>query len=98
MVPIPIKLNTGVQPDNVLEMLLSLPPGSESKEIIADTIYSYSSTMDGRRFATDFIKKRLECEEEINDPLSWSEVLAMPEGSSEDWEFQVVGKKKGKRF
>jgi PERQ amino acid-rich with GYF domain-containing protein len=22
----------------------------------------------------------------------------MPEGSSEDWEFQVVGKKKGKRF
>ncbi|CAI4813456.1 AIF_collapsed_G0053090.mRNA.1.CDS.1 [Saccharomyces cerevisiae] len=43
-------------PDNVLEMLLSLPPGSESKEIIADTIYSYSSTMDGRRFATDFIK------------------------------------------
>lgn len=93
-----LKLNTGVQPDNVLEMLLSLPPGSESKEIIADTIYSYSSTMDGRRFATDFIKKRLECEEEINDPLSWSEVLAMPEGSSEDWEFQVVGKKKGKRF
>ncbi|QHS76630.1 Syh1p [Saccharomyces paradoxus] len=93
-----LKLNTGVQTDNVLEMLFSLPPGSESKEIIADTIYSYSSTMDGRRFATDFIKKRSECEEKINDPLSWSEVLAMPEGSSEDWEFQVVGKKKGKRF
>lgn len=93
-----LKLNTGVQTDNVLEMLFSLPPGSESKEIIADTIYSYSSTMDGRRFATDFIKKRSECEEEINDPLSWSEVLAMPEGSSDDWEFQVVGKKKGKRF
>ncbi|EJS41439.1 YPL105C [Saccharomyces arboricola H-6] len=93
-----LKLNSGVQPDNVLEMLLSLPPRSESKEIIADTIYSYSSTMDGRRFATDFIKKRLECEEQISDPLSWSEVLTMPEGSSEDWEFQVVGKKKGRRF
>ncbi|KOG96209.1 Syh1p [Saccharomyces eubayanus] len=93
-----LKLNSGVQPDNVLEMLLSLPPGPESKEIIADTIYSYSSTMDGRRFATDFTKKRLECEEQISDPLSWSEVLTMPEGSSEDWEFQVVGKKKGRRF
>ncbi|CAI4053245.1 hypothetical protein SKDZ_16G1690 [Saccharomyces kudriavzevii ZP591] len=93
-----LKLNSSAQPDNVLEMLLSLPPGSESKEIIADTIYSYSSTMDGRRFAADFINKRLKCEEQISDPLSWSEVLTMPEGSSEDWEFQIVGKKKGKRF
>lgn len=92
-----MKLNPGVQTMDVLEVLLSLPASNESREIIADTIYSNSSTMDGRRFAQEFIKRRQECEKLITDPLSWSEALALPDGNEEDWEFQVVSKKKGRR-
>lgn len=92
-----LKLSPGVDSNGVLEVLLSLPAGSESKEIIADTIYSNSSIMDGRRFAIEFIKKRVECEKKLNDPLTWSEALLMPEGNDDDWEFQIVGKKKNRR-
>lgn len=92
-----MKLNSGVESKSVLEVLLSLPAGPEAKEIIADTIYSNSSTMDGRRFATEFIKRRVECEKLVKDPLTWSEALALPEGNEDDWEFQVVSKKKGRK-
>ncbi|CCK68026.1 Smy2p KNAG_0A03430 [Huiozyma naganishii CBS 8797] len=92
-----LRLNQGISQLSVLEVLLSLPPGSESNEIIADTIYSNSSVMDGRRFAVEFNKRRVECERQVQDPLSWSEALALPEGSADDWEFQIVSKKKGKR-
>ncbi|CCH59274.1 hypothetical protein TBLA_0B04370 [Henningerozyma blattae CBS 6284] len=92
-----MKLNPNVKSTSVLEVLFSLPAGPESKEIIADTIYSNSSVMDGRRFATEFIKRRVECEKQIEDPLSWLEVLQLPEGNVDDWEFQVVNKKKGRR-
>lgn len=92
-----MKLSPSVSINSVLEVLLSLPAGPEAKEIIADTIYSNSSVMDGRRFATEFIKKRVECERQVKDPLSWSEALALPEGNDDDWEFQVVSKKKGRK-
>ncbi|QLL30871.1 hypothetical protein HG536_0A06860 [Torulaspora globosa] len=92
-----MKLNPSVEAKSVLEVLLSLPAGPEAKEIIADTIYSNSSTMDGRRFATEFIKRRVECEKLVKDPLTWSEALALPEGNEDDWEFQVVSKKKGRK-
>lgn len=92
-----MKLGPNVSVTSVLEVLLSLPAGPEAKEIIADTIYSNSSTMDGRRFALEFIKKRIDCEKQIKDPLTWSEALALPEGSDDDWEFQVVSKKKGRK-
>ena len=40
-------------------MLLSLPPNeSTSKEIISDTIYTHSPTLDGRHFADEFLKRR----------------------------------------
>lgn len=93
-----MKLSPGVKVDFVLEMLLSLPPTMESKEIIADTIYANSAVMEGRSFAAEFIKKRIECEKILNDPLSWSEALSMPLGNEDDWEFQVVSKKKGKKY
>lgn len=92
-----MKLNPNVETKSVLEVLLSLPAGPEAKEIIADTIYSNSGTMDGRRFATEFIKRRVECEKLVKDPLTWSEALALPEGNEDDWEFQVVSKKKGRK-
>ncbi|EDO18605.1 hypothetical protein Kpol_1048p36 [Vanderwaltozyma polyspora DSM 70294] len=92
-----MKLDSGIQVNSVLEVLFSLPAGTESTEIIADTIYSNSSTMDGKRFATEFIKRRIDCERQLTDPLTWIEALALPEGNEDDWEFQVVGKKKSRR-
>lgn len=41
-------------------MLLQFPldPSADVIEIIADTVYANSSTLDGRRFALDFVSKR----------------------------------------
>jgi len=40
-------------------MMIQLPPNeSTSKEIISDTIYTHSPTMDGRHFADEFLKRR----------------------------------------
>lgn len=40
-------------------MMLSLPPNeSTTQEIISDTIYQHSSTLDGRHFAEEFLKRR----------------------------------------
>ncbi|CAR28920.1 ZYRO0F15004p [Zygosaccharomyces rouxii] len=92
-----MQLNASVRKDAVLEVLLSLPAGGESVSIIADTINSNSNAMDGKRFAEEFIKRRQEVEKQIKDPLTWAEVLSMPEGDDDDWEFQVVSKKKGRK-
>ena len=54
-----------VNKEDVLQIMMQLPSGSESNEIIADTIYSNSSTMDGRRFSTEFMKKRNRIEDTI---------------------------------
>ncbi|CCH45061.1 GYF domain-containing protein mpd2 [Wickerhamomyces ciferrii] len=90
-----MKLNKGVNKDEVLQVLLMLPVGSESSEIVADTIYSNSSTMDGRRFAQDFMKRRKAVEDQSQDGLSWDEALRISAENDDDgWDFQVVGKKK----
>lgn len=49
-----------VKIDDFLEMLLSFPldPSSDAMEIIAESVYASSSTLDGRRFAADFVAKR----------------------------------------
>ena len=41
-------------------MLLSFPldPDPSTTEIISDLIYANSTTMDGRRFASDFVSRR----------------------------------------
>ncbi|CAI4055688.1 hypothetical protein SKDZ_02G2810 [Saccharomyces kudriavzevii ZP591] len=92
-----MKLNSGITNNNVLELLLSLPTGPESKELIQETIYANSDVMDGRRFATEFIRRRAECEKQGSDPLSWNEALALSGNDDDDWEFQVVSKKKGRK-
>ncbi|KAK9483012.1 hypothetical protein V1527DRAFT_301904 [Lipomyces starkeyi] len=52
-------VNSGVNAEELLTMLLSLPlAGPETVEIIADTVYANSTTMDGRRFAEEFVKRR----------------------------------------
>src|SRR4051812_27812123 len=43
-----------------MQMLLTFPvdPPSATVEIIQDMIYANSSSLDGRRFADDFVKRR----------------------------------------
>ncbi|PWN53814.1 hypothetical protein IE53DRAFT_366017 [Violaceomyces palustris] len=49
-----------VKADDFIEMLLSFPldPSPDVIEIIAESVYANSSTLDGRRFAADFVAKR----------------------------------------
>ncbi|KAI7886305.1 hypothetical protein K492DRAFT_203387 [Lichtheimia hyalospora FSU 10163] len=53
-------LNRGVNVDEIVQMLLSFPLDASSGEIIQDIIYANSTSMDGRRFANEFIKSRKE--------------------------------------
>lgn len=50
----------GVKMDDFIEMLFSFPldPSPDVIEIIAESIYAHSSTLDGRRLANDFVAKR----------------------------------------
>ncbi|CAG8744640.1 16653_t:CDS:2, partial [Racocetra fulgida] len=57
--------NTGIPKpmtniDEFIQMLLTFPldPPPETIEIIQDSIYATSPTLDGRRFADEFIKRR----------------------------------------
>ncbi|KDN41597.1 hypothetical protein K437DRAFT_258191 [Tilletiaria anomala UBC 951] len=49
-----------VNVDDFVDMLLSFPldPSPDVVEIIAESIYANSSTLDGRRFAAEFVAKR----------------------------------------
>lgn len=49
-----------INKDDFIDMLLQFPldPSSDVIEIIADTVYANSGTLDGRRFALDFVSKR----------------------------------------
>jgi PERQ amino acid-rich with GYF domain-containing protein len=49
-----------IRTDEFIDMLLQFPldAGADMIELIADTVYAYSSTLDGRRFAHDFVSKR----------------------------------------
>ncbi|KAK9457426.1 hypothetical protein V1511DRAFT_168766 [Dipodascopsis uninucleata] len=52
-------INSGVNSEELLNMLMSLPVSTpDTTEIIADTIYTNSTTMDGRRFAEEFVRRR----------------------------------------
>ncbi|KAK9464523.1 hypothetical protein V1512DRAFT_272820 [Lipomyces arxii] len=64
-------VSSGVNQDELLKMLLSLPLGSaDTVEIIADTVYSNSTTLDGRRFAEEFVKRRKTIEGAQHVPLA----------------------------
>jgi hypothetical protein len=44
--------------DDILQMLLDFPADDSCAEIIQDMIYANSTSMDGRRFANDFMTRR----------------------------------------
>jgi PERQ amino acid-rich with GYF domain-containing protein len=92
-------LNPGVNQTELLAILLSLPGNADSKEIIADTIYSNSSTMDGRHFAEEFLSRR-ETADASKTGETWSDVLqrtpTIKPTANDGWNtaFKVVNKKK----
>jgi hypothetical protein len=75
-------------------MLLSFPIDDESStEIIQDIIYANSASMDGRRFASDFMIRR---KADMNGELG----ALLPKAllNEDDNSFKVVTKKGRKKF
>lgn len=93
-----------------MSMLLSFPldPDPSTVEIISDLIYSSSTTLDGRRFAAEFVSKRkVDASSRpkgaaasgagLGKPVSIADVVKAqpkPPASSEWGGFKVVNKKK----
>ncbi|KAF1807201.1 hypothetical protein FB192DRAFT_1018652 [Mucor lusitanicus] len=84
-------LNSGVNQEEIVSMLLSFPADSGSAEIIEDVIYANSVRIDGKRFAQEFMKRR---KADIAGRLDI--VTAGLEDEDED-DFKVVVTKKGKK-
>lgn len=53
-------LNAGVNFEEFFQLLLSFGTdgGKDTQEIISDSIYANSATLDGRRFAEEFVRRR----------------------------------------
>lgn len=62
-------LNSGIIVDDFVQQLLLLPAEAE---IISDSVYANSQTLDGRRFAEEFIRRRKLADKGIVDPVTSS--------------------------
>lgn len=51
--------------DDFVQQLLMLPPETE---IISDSVYANSQTLDGRRFADEFVRRRKLADKGVVDP------------------------------
>lgn len=93
--------------EDITSMLLSFPldPDQSTVEIISDLIYASSTTLDGRRFAAEFVSKRkvdaaarpkgVSASGSASKPLSIADVVkAQPKPAQSEWGFKVVNKKK----
>ncbi|KAJ5613184.1 hypothetical protein N7510_006378 [Penicillium lagena] len=60
-------LNLNINVDDFVQQLLFLPAEAE---IISDSVYANSQTLDGRRFAEEFIRRRKLADKGIVDPVS----------------------------
>ncbi|KAJ8520596.1 hypothetical protein ONZ45_g2628 [Pleurotus djamor] len=100
-------LSNSVNVEDIMQMLLSFPldPDPSTTEIISDLIYAHSTTLDGRRFAAEFINKRKTDAASrpkgtpngnvANKPISIADVVkSQPKPSQPEWGgFKVVKKK-----
>ncbi|KAH9850659.1 hypothetical protein C2E23DRAFT_929799 [Lenzites betulinus] len=100
-------LNSSINLEDLTSMLLSFPldPDQSTVEIISDLIYASSTTLDGRRFAADFVSRRKadaasrpkgpSASSSSTKPLSIADVVkAQPKPAQSEWGFKVVNKKK----
>ncbi|KAJ7151497.1 hypothetical protein C8R46DRAFT_485816 [Mycena filopes] len=99
-----------VNVEEIMSMLLSFPldPDASTVELISDLIYANSTTLDGRRFAAEFVSKRKSdaatrpkgasvAGASAGKPVSIADVVKAqpkPPASSEWGGFKVVNKKK----
>ncbi|EPS33717.1 hypothetical protein PDE_08679 [Penicillium oxalicum 114-2] len=60
-------LNSNINVDDFVQQLLFLPAEAE---IISDSVYANSQTLDGRRFADEFIRRRKLADKGIVEPVS----------------------------
>ncbi|KAJ5603608.1 hypothetical protein N7537_006564 [Penicillium hordei] len=60
-------LNSSINVDDFVQQLLFLPAEAE---IISDSVYANSQTLDGRRFSEEFIRRRKLADKGIVDPVS----------------------------
>lgn len=67
--PLPFILILTFAVDDFVQQLLFLPAEAE---IISDSVYANSPTLDGRRFADEFIRRRKLADKGIVDPVSAS--------------------------
>ncbi|KAI0793291.1 hypothetical protein C8Q75DRAFT_889367 [Abortiporus biennis] len=97
-------LNASVNFEEITGMLLSFPldPDPSTVELISDLIYANSTTLDGRRFASDFVSRRKASTKASTPagasgkPLSIADVVkSQPKPAQNEWGgFKVVNKKK----
>lgn len=94
-------LNNSVNLEEITSMLLTFPldPDPSTVEIISDLIYANSTTLDGRRFAAEFVSKRKvdsKGSAAAGRPLSIADVVkTQPKPVQNEWGgFKVVNKKK----
>jgi len=88
--------------EEITQMLLSFPldPDSSTTEIISDLIYANSTTLDGRRFAAEFVKRRRASGTagpgtNGNGKVTIADVVkTTPRTTQPEWGFKVVNKKK----
>lgn len=89
-----------VSKDDLLDIFLTLPLSGDSSLLISETIYSSSATMDGRRFAKDFLEKRAKVELQVGPSNDWSAAIIasadrVPVVDEDGW--STGKKKKGRR-
>lgn len=90
--------------EEITAMLLSFPldPDLSTVEIISDLIYANSTTLDGRRFASEFVSKRKAdaktpaASTSVGKVVSIADVVkTQPKPAQNEWGgFKVVNKKK----
>jgi len=100
-------LHNSVSVEEIMNMLLTFPIEADAsiREIISETIYTNSTTMDGRRFAEEFVSRRKAdavahaknggAARGSVKPASIADVVkAAPKATQPEWGFKVVNKKK----
>ncbi|THC92047.1 hypothetical protein EYZ11_008485 [Aspergillus tanneri] len=93
-------LDSSINVEDFVQQLLQLPAETE---IISDSVYANSQTLDGRRFAEEFIRRRQQADKGIveGETNGWSEVAKRGSGTSREEgnsAFKVVApRKKGRR-
>lgn len=81
----------------LLEVFLSLPNTQDARDFISESIFSYATTLDGRRFAHEFLNRKKTAETSFRPGETWKTILRHfnPEMET-DPSFKVVTKKRYK--